>query len=105
MKKYNVIVVFEKDLNRTLMCKRTKEPYKGMFNLVGGKIDKENEQIKEMIRAEFKDNGGGSDSFRKGTGLTAIEERTVLTDGKCIFLIQPDRFSVVNIFNIREENK
>ncbi len=50
MKKYNVIVVFEKDLNRTLMCKRTKEPYKGMFNLVGGKIDKENDGLNEAYR-------------------------------------------------------
>ena len=41
--------------------------------------------MNKVIRAEFKDNGKGSDSFRKGTGLTAIEERTVLTDGKCIF--------------------
>jgi hypothetical protein len=38
MKKYNVIVVFSKDFTKTLMCKRTKEPYKGMYNLVGGKI-------------------------------------------------------------------
>ena len=37
MKKYNVIVVFDKDFNKTLMCKRTKEPYKNMYNLVGGK--------------------------------------------------------------------
>ena len=50
MKKYNVIVVFEKDLNRTLMCKRAKEPYKGMFNLVGGKIDKENDGLNEAYR-------------------------------------------------------
>ena len=50
MKKYNVIVVFEKDLNRTLMCKRMKEPYKGMFNLVGGKIDKENDGLNEAYR-------------------------------------------------------
>ena len=50
MKKYNVIVVFEKDLNRTLMCKRTKNPYKGMFNLVGGKIDKENDGLNEAYR-------------------------------------------------------
>ncbi len=28
MKKYNVIVVFNKNLTKTLMCKRTKEPYK-----------------------------------------------------------------------------
>lgn len=50
MKKYNVIVVFEKDLKQTLMCKRTKEPYKGMFNLVGGKIDKENDGLNEAYR-------------------------------------------------------
>lgn len=30
MKKYNVIVVFDKNLKSTLMCKRTKEPYIGM---------------------------------------------------------------------------
>ena len=50
MKKYNVIVVFDKKLNKTLMCKRTKEPYKGMFNLVGGKIDKENDDLNEAYR-------------------------------------------------------
>ena len=27
-------------LENTLMCKRTKEPYMGMYNLVGGKIEK-----------------------------------------------------------------
>lgn len=60
--------------------------------------------MNKVIRAEFKDNGKGSDSFRKGTGLTAIEERTVLTDGKCIFPAQTDGFSVVNIFSLKEEN-
>lgn len=50
MKKYNVIVVFDKDLNKTLMCRRTKEPYKGMLNLVGGKIDKENDGLNEAYR-------------------------------------------------------
>lgn len=50
MKKYNVIVVFEKDLNRTLMCRRTKEPYKGMLNLVGGKIERKNDGLNEAYR-------------------------------------------------------
>lgn len=50
MKKYNVIVIFDKDLNKTLMCKRTKEPYKGMFNLVGGKIERENDGLNEAYR-------------------------------------------------------
>lgn len=38
MKKKNIIVVFDKELKQTLMCKRTKEPYMGMYNLVGSKI-------------------------------------------------------------------
>ena len=50
MKKYNVIVIFNKELDKTLMCKRTKEPYMGMFNLVGGKIEKENDGLNEAYR-------------------------------------------------------
>lgn len=40
MQGYNVIVVFNKELTRVLMCRRTKEPYKGLSNFVGGKIEK-----------------------------------------------------------------
>ena len=50
MKKYNVIVIFNKNLTKTLMCKRTKEPYMGMYNLVGGKIEKENDSLNEAYR-------------------------------------------------------
>jgi len=50
MKKMNVIVVFDKNLQKTLMCKRTKEPYMGMYNLVGGKIEKENDGLNEAYR-------------------------------------------------------
>lgn len=50
MKKMNVIVIFNKDMSKTLMCKRTKEPYKGMYNLVGGKIEKENGGLNEAYR-------------------------------------------------------
>ena len=50
MKKMNVIVIFDKELERTLMCKITKEPYMGMYNLVGGKIEKENEGLNEAYR-------------------------------------------------------
>ena len=34
MKKMNVIVIFNKDFEKTLMCKRTKEPYMGMYSLI-----------------------------------------------------------------------
>ena len=50
MKQYNVIVIFNKDMNKTVMCKRTKEPYMGMYNLVGGKIEKENDGLNEAYR-------------------------------------------------------
>ena len=50
MKKMNVIVIFNKDMTQTLMCKRTKEPYMGMYNLVGGKIEKENDGLNEAYR-------------------------------------------------------
>ena len=50
MKKYNIIVVFNRDFTKTLMCKRTQEPYKGMYNLVGGKIEKENDGLNEAYR-------------------------------------------------------
>lgn len=50
MKKYNIIVIFNKKMTKTLMCKRTKEPYKGMYNLVGGKIEKENDGLNEAYR-------------------------------------------------------
>lgn len=55
MKKMNVIVVFSKDLESTLMCKRTKEPYKGMYNLIGGKIEKENEGLNEAYRELYEE--------------------------------------------------
>ena len=55
MKKYNVIVVFDKNLKHTLMCKRTKEPYMGMYNLVGGKIEKENDGLNEAYRELFEE--------------------------------------------------
>ena len=50
MKKMNVIVIFDKNLKKTLMCKRTKEPYIGMYNLVGRKIEKENDELNEAYR-------------------------------------------------------
>ena len=55
MKKMNVIVIFDKELKKTLMCKRTKEPYMGMYNLVGGKIEKENDRLNEAYRELYEE--------------------------------------------------
>ena len=50
MKKMNVIAIFDKEIKNILMCKRTKEPYKGKYNLIGGKIEKENDGLNEAYR-------------------------------------------------------
>ena len=54
MKKMNIIVIFDKDLTSTLMCKRTKEPYKGMYNFVGGKIENDN-GLEEAYRELYEE--------------------------------------------------
>ena len=46
----NVIAIFDKEMKNILMCKRTKEPYKGKYNLIGGKIEKENDGLNEAYR-------------------------------------------------------
>ena len=72
MKKYNVIVIFSKDMKRTLMCKRTKNPYKGMLNLVGGKIEKDNDGLNEAYR-ELKEETNIGNSDIKLTHFMNIE--------------------------------
>ena len=40
MQGYNCIMIFSLDGEKLLFCKRTKNPYKGLYNFVGGKIEK-----------------------------------------------------------------
>lgn len=39
MQGYNIIIVFNKNEDKVLMCKRTKDPYKELSNFPGGKIE------------------------------------------------------------------
>ena len=39
MRKLNLIVVFNKNLDKALFCIRAKQPYKGLYNFVGGKVE------------------------------------------------------------------
>ena len=49
MKKLNVIIVYNQE-EKVLMCKRAKEPYKGKFNLVGGKLEKGEDELLAAYR-------------------------------------------------------
>lgn len=82
MKKYNVIVVFDKGIKKTLMCKRTKEPYKGMLDLVGGKIEKENDGLNEVY-CELKEEANTKNS---DISLVQINMQVRVIVGKLLFL-------------------
>ncbi|MCL2045642.1 MAG: NUDIX domain-containing protein [Oscillospiraceae bacterium] len=39
MQGYNVILLYDVNIEHLLLCKRKKEPYRGRMNLIGGKIE------------------------------------------------------------------
>ena len=39
MQGYNCIMVYNEEKTQLLFCKRIKDPYKGLYNFVGGKIE------------------------------------------------------------------
>lgn len=57
MKKLNVILVYNKEENKILMCKREKEPYKGKFNLVGGKVEQNEDELQAAYRELQEETG------------------------------------------------
>lgn len=57
MKKLNVIIVYNKEEDKILMCKREKEPYKGKFNLVGGKVEENETELQGTYRELQEETG------------------------------------------------
>ena len=57
MRGYNVVAVFSPDRQTMLMCKRVKDPYKGLFNMVGGKIESGEDGYTAAYRELFEETG------------------------------------------------
>lgn len=57
MQGYNCIMVFSLDDEKLLFCKRTKDPYKGLYNLVGGKIEKGEDGFEAAYRELREETG------------------------------------------------
>jgi len=57
MQGLNVIWVFNPTGEQVLMCKRHKEPYKGLYNLVGGKIEPNEDGLVAAYRELAEETG------------------------------------------------
>ena len=57
MRKLNLIVVFSKNLDKVLFCIRAKEPYKGLYNFVGGKVEEGETNDNAAYRELFEETG------------------------------------------------
>lgn len=64
MRGYNVIAVFSPDRKSMLMCKRVKDPYKGLFNMVGGKIESGEDGYAAAYRELFEETGISKEDIR-----------------------------------------
>ena len=64
MKGYNVVVVFNKEADKMLMCKRIKEPYLGLSNFVGGKIEEDEDGMTAAYRELFEETSIEKDDIR-----------------------------------------
>ena len=57
MRKLNLIVVFNYRLDEALFCIRSKDPYKGLYNFVGGKVEKKKKNLDSAYRELFEETG------------------------------------------------
>lgn len=64
MRGYNVIAVFSPDRRTMLMCKRVKDPYKGLLNMVGGKIESGEDGYTAAYRELYEETGITKDDIR-----------------------------------------
>ena len=64
MKGYNVIVVFNKEADKILMCKRIKEPYLGLSNFVGCKIEQGEDGMTAAYRELFEETSIAKEDIR-----------------------------------------
>lgn len=63
MQGYNCIMVYDKSGEGLLFCKRLSDPYKGKYNLVGGKIEPDEDHFAAAYRELFEETGIGREQI------------------------------------------
>lgn len=64
MKKYNCVVILNEDKSKLLFCKRTKEPFKGCYNFVGGKVENGENGMSAAYRELYEETGISVDEIQ-----------------------------------------
>ena len=73
----NCIVVFDKNKEKLLFCKRAKNPYKGLLNFVGGKVEPEETSEHAAYRELFEETG-----ISKKDIIVDVLTMSISTDGQ-----------------------
>lgn len=82
MKKYSVTAVYNEDCTKLLMCMRSKNPYKGLINFTGGRIEDGESEICGAYRELFEETGITSDDIT----LTHIMTNTYIQSGTELYI-------------------
>ena len=61
-RRFNVIMIFSPDGTKLLFCRRTKEPFRGKFNMVGGHIEPGETDEEAAYRELCEESGIGRDA-------------------------------------------
>lgn len=75
MKTANLVVVLDKENKSVLLCKRRKNPYKGLLNFVGGKLEPDEDSVTAAYR-ELREETGITDA---DISLTHLMDLTYFT--------------------------
>ena len=73
--KANIIAVFDKEKEKVLVCRRRKNPYKGLLNFVGGKLEPDEDSAAAAYR-ELREETGITDH---DISLTHLMDLTYFT--------------------------
>lgn len=57
MRIVNIIILYNQDNSKVLMCHRQKNPYKGLYNFVGGKLENDETRLESAYRELQEETG------------------------------------------------
>ena len=78
MQGYNTIVVLNENADKMLMCKRRRNPYKGLSNFVGGKIEENENGLEAAYRELYEETTITKNAIKKIK--EAIRNRTEIEE-------------------------